>query len=169
MDTVLLVPPLDRGEGVRVVPVHQALLHDVIEGLKRGDRPVSSLFEDDRWNVVRSNIPWDSWQRELHRHDLTGSSEGGMDSRSAARLLMGQWEQSIDTLSWPVHVAPRAEARAWVGIGPADSVARWRALGRARARSGGGRLPQAGVSGLPNGVLVPSTSCPVRKLCVNLA
>ena len=56
--------------------------------------------------------------------------------------------------SWPVHVAPRAEARAWVGIGPADSVARWRALGRARARSGGGMLLQAGVSGLPNGVLV---------------
>jgi hypothetical protein len=35
VDTVLLFPPLDRGEGVPEVPVHQALLHYVIEGLTR--------------------------------------------------------------------------------------------------------------------------------------
>ena len=36
VDTALLFPPLDRGEGVPEVPAHQALLHDVIRGLKRG-------------------------------------------------------------------------------------------------------------------------------------
>ena len=65
--------------------------------------------------------------------------------------------------SWPVHVVPRAEARAWVGIGPADSVARWRALGRVRARSGGGRLPQAGVAGASQrGAGAPGPRVPTR-------
>lgn len=44
VDTALLFPPLDRGEGAPEVPAHQAFLHDVIEGLKREDSPVSSLF-----------------------------------------------------------------------------------------------------------------------------
>jgi hypothetical protein len=54
------------GEGVPEVPAHQALLHDVIGGLKRGDCPIPSLFADERWNAVRSSIPWHSWQHVLH-------------------------------------------------------------------------------------------------------
>ena len=75
VDTALLFPPLDRGEGVPEVPTHQALLHDVIGGLKRGDCPIPSLFADERWNAVRSSIPWHSWQHVLHRHGLAGATE----------------------------------------------------------------------------------------------
>ena len=32
-----------------VEAVHQAPLHDVLHGLRRGDVSVSSLFTDDRW------------------------------------------------------------------------------------------------------------------------
>ena len=56
VDTALLFPPLDRGEGVPEVPAHQALLHDVLGGLQR-ECSVPSLFTDVRWNVVRSSIP----------------------------------------------------------------------------------------------------------------
>ena len=62
-------------EGAPEVPAHQALLHDVIEGLKREDCPISSLFADERWNAVRSSIPWHSWQRVLQRHELPGTLE----------------------------------------------------------------------------------------------
>ena len=75
VDTALLFPPLDRGEGVPEVVTHQALLHDVLWGLRRGDCSVPSLFADERWNAVRSSIPWQSWQHTLQRHGLPGSSE----------------------------------------------------------------------------------------------
>ena len=75
VDTALLFPPLDRGQGVPEVPAHQALLHDVIGGLKRGDCPIPSLFADERWNAVRSAIPWHSWQHVLLRHGLAGATE----------------------------------------------------------------------------------------------
>jgi hypothetical protein len=75
VDTALLFPPLDRGEGVPEVPAHQALLHDVIGRLKRGDCPIPSLFAVERWNAVRSSIPWHSWQHVLHRHGLAGATE----------------------------------------------------------------------------------------------
>jgi hypothetical protein len=88
VNTVLLFPQLDRpdrGEGVPEVPVHQALLHNVIEGLKQGDHPVSSLVADERWNVVcsLSYIPWHIWQRELHRHGQPGFSEAWTGSERA--------------------------------------------------------------------------------------
>ena len=88
VDTALLFPPLDRGEGVPEVPVHQALFHDVIGGLQRGDCPPSSLFADERWNVVRSSIPWSSWQRMLQRHGLPGSSEAWIGTERATGPIL---------------------------------------------------------------------------------
>ncbi len=75
--------------------MHHALLHDVIGGLKQGDRPVSSLVADDRWNIVRSSIPWHSWQRELHLHGLPGCSEAWTGTERATSpildlLLLGE-------------------------------------------------------------------------------
>ena len=88
VDTALLFPPLDRGEGVPEVPAHQALLHEVMWGLKRGDCPIPSLFVDERWNAVRSSIPWLSWQRTLQRHGLPGSSEAWTgNKRSTGPIL----------------------------------------------------------------------------------
>ena len=88
VNTTLLFPPLDRGEGVPEVPAHQALLHEVMWGLKRGDCPIPSLFADERWNVVRSSIQWLSWQRTLQRHGLSGSSEAWTgNERSTGPIL----------------------------------------------------------------------------------
>jgi hypothetical protein len=74
VDTALLFPPLDRGEGVPEVPAHQALLHDVLWDLQR-ECSVPSLFTDERWNVVRSSIPWQCWQHVLRQHGLPCSLE----------------------------------------------------------------------------------------------
>jgi hypothetical protein len=67
-DTAILYPLLDRVEGVPDEAVHQALLHDVLRGLRMGDVSVSSLFADDRFDTLRSSATWLSWQITLQRH-----------------------------------------------------------------------------------------------------
>lgn len=73
-DTTALFPLLDRGEWSPAVAVHQALLHTVIASLvgtlRRGGTVNAHLFEDERWNSVRSSVPWLSWQLALQRHGL---------------------------------------------------------------------------------------------------
>ena len=75
VDAALLFPPLDRGEGVPAVPAHQALLHEVLGGLRRGDGSIPSLFSDVRWDAVRCSIPWRSWNSVLQRHGLPYSGD----------------------------------------------------------------------------------------------
>ncbi len=41
--------------------MHQALLHDVMHGLKLRDVPIGPLFADERWRLVRSSAPLRSW------------------------------------------------------------------------------------------------------------
>ena len=67
VNTVGLFPRLDRGLGAPVPPVHQQLLHDVISGLKNPEIPVVGLFEDGRWNEVRSSAPVLCWRTTLNR------------------------------------------------------------------------------------------------------
>ncbi len=80
--------------------MHQALLYDVIEarfeGLKQGDRPVSSLVADDRWNIVCSSIPWHSWQRELRLHGLPGSSEAWAGTNEPQFWICFSWEHVLE-------------------------------------------------------------------------
>ena len=74
-NTAILFPLLDRGEGVPDEAVHQALLHDVLHGLRMGDVSVSSLFADGRWDTLRSSATWLSWQLTLQRHGLPVSRD----------------------------------------------------------------------------------------------
>ena len=74
-DTAVLFPLLDRGEGVPAEAIHQALLHDVLHGLRTGNVSVLSLFADDRWNMLRSSATWLSWQLTLQRHGLPVTPE----------------------------------------------------------------------------------------------
>jgi hypothetical protein len=72
-DTTALFPLLNRGVESPVA-VHQALLHKVLASLvgsvRRGGTPETHIFEDERWNAVRSSVPWLSWQLALQRHGL---------------------------------------------------------------------------------------------------
>ncbi len=74
-DTAILFPLLDRGEGVPDEAVHQALLHDVLRGLRMGNVSVSSLFADDRWDTLCSSATWLSWKLTLQRHGLLVSRD----------------------------------------------------------------------------------------------
>jgi hypothetical protein len=58
---------LDRGEKVREVAVHQALLSEVIRGLRAGEGPVAHLFADQRWERVESSAPRQSWLSILNK------------------------------------------------------------------------------------------------------
>ena len=69
-DTPLLFPRLDRGSVCLEVPVHQALLHDVLGGLQQQDVLVEPLFSDRRWQQVRSSAPARSWLSVLFRHNI---------------------------------------------------------------------------------------------------
>jgi hypothetical protein len=97
VDTALLFPPLDRGEEVPAVPAHQALLQEVMEGLKRRDCPIPSLFVDERWNV-RSSIPWQSWQRVLQRHGLPARQRHSqaLSGPLAHSLTCSFWEHALE-------------------------------------------------------------------------
>jgi hypothetical protein len=68
VETRRLFPRLRRGEDVPEVAVHQALLHDVIRGLKRRDVLVGPLFTDERWRLVQSSAPRRSWLSVLHKN-----------------------------------------------------------------------------------------------------
>ena len=55
-DARRLFARINRAEGVPDVEVHQALLHDTIQGLKGTGAP-ADLFGDPRWLQVRSSAP----------------------------------------------------------------------------------------------------------------
>ena len=63
-----LFPYLDRGEGVPEVAVHQALLSEVIRGLRGGESPTEPLFEDQRWERVESSAQRKSWLSILNKN-----------------------------------------------------------------------------------------------------
>ncbi len=54
-----LFPPLDRGEGVPEVAVHQQLLSEVIPCLREleGEGPTEHFFADLQWERVESSAP----------------------------------------------------------------------------------------------------------------
>ena len=56
-----LFPRLNRGEGVPTVPVHQALMQDVLVALERLGANLIELFNDKRWNSVISTAPLTVW------------------------------------------------------------------------------------------------------------
>ena len=95
VDTLSLFPRLDRGEQVRAVAAHQALIHEVLGTLRRGGAPILHLFADERWNAVRSSMPWLSWRLALQRHGLPVSEEAWKTGSERARapildlLLLG--------------------------------------------------------------------------------
>jgi len=70
VDTSLLFPRLNRRSARLEVPVHQALLHDVIRGLQQQEGPVEPLFSDTRWQQVKSSAPARSWLSVLKRHNI---------------------------------------------------------------------------------------------------
>ncbi len=54
VDCKRLFPSLDRVEGVPEVAVHQALMSDVLHGLRQADVQLGPLFTDNRWRLVRT-------------------------------------------------------------------------------------------------------------------
>ena len=75
VETRRLFPRLNRGEDVPEAAVHQALLHDVIHGLKRRDVPIGPLFADERWRLVRSSAPRRSWLSVLRKNGFPCGEE----------------------------------------------------------------------------------------------
>ena len=69
-DTQALFPRLNRGEGAAEVPVHQALLHDVLAGLARPNPNRQELFTDERWDDVVSTAPLTVWLHTMRAHGL---------------------------------------------------------------------------------------------------
>ena len=69
-DAQTLFPRLNRGEGVPNVPVHQALMHDVLAGLERQGANLTELFTDERWNSVISTAPLTVWIHIMRAHGL---------------------------------------------------------------------------------------------------
>jgi len=63
-----LFPLLSRSEGATEVAVHQALISDVIRGLRQQDGTVEHLFADERWQLVRSSAPRRSWLSVLNKN-----------------------------------------------------------------------------------------------------
>ena len=63
-----IFPRFQRGEGAQRTAEHQALLHDVLCGLKDPEAPIGPLFADERWGRVRSSAPQQSWPTALRRH-----------------------------------------------------------------------------------------------------
>jgi len=68
VDARRLFPRLHRTEGAPRAAEHQALLHDVLRGLKDPEAPIEPLFADERWNRVSSSAPQQSWLAALRRH-----------------------------------------------------------------------------------------------------
>ena len=68
VETRRLFPRLSRGEGASEVEVHQALLSDVIHGLKQQGTQIEPLFADERWKLVRSSAPRRSWLTVLQKN-----------------------------------------------------------------------------------------------------
>ena len=72
VETAAIFPRLDRGGGTPT-PAHQALLREVIAGLKDPSVSVSGLFEDVRWDIVRSSAPLGCWVATMRRHGLVST------------------------------------------------------------------------------------------------
>ena len=74
-DIEQLFSRLNRSEGAAVVVVHQALLSDVIHGLRQQDGSVQHLFADERWQLVRSSAPRRSWLSVLNKNGFPCETE----------------------------------------------------------------------------------------------
>ena len=72
VDTAAVFPRLDHGGGTHT-PVHQALLREVITGLKTPSVPISGLFQDVRWDIVRSSAPLSCWVATMRIHGLVST------------------------------------------------------------------------------------------------
>ena len=68
VETRRLFPRLSRAEGAHEAEVHQALLSDVIHGLRQHGTQIESLFADERWNLVQSSAPRRSWLTVLQKN-----------------------------------------------------------------------------------------------------
>ena len=75
VDIERLFSRLNRSEGAAVVAVHQALLSDVIHGLRQQDGSVQHLFADERWQLVRSSAPRRSWLSVLNKNGFPCETE----------------------------------------------------------------------------------------------
>ena len=69
VDTAAIFQRIDRGGGAPI-PAHQALLREVIAGLKDPQVPASRLFESELWNRVRSTAPLSCWVASMRRRGL---------------------------------------------------------------------------------------------------
>jgi len=67
LDPGPIFPRLDRGEGVRAVSNDQALVQATLAGLGAGHATRAALFNDPRWDSVRSSCPLACWQQQLGR------------------------------------------------------------------------------------------------------
>jgi ribonuclease HI len=81
VDVKGLFPRLDRGEGAQEAAAHQALLSDVIHGLQQSEGPVGHLFADQRWRLVRSSAPRQSWLSILQKNGFPSRMEDEMGYR----------------------------------------------------------------------------------------
>ena len=70
LDPGPLFPRLDRGEGARAVSNDQALVQAVLAGLRAGGAARTAIFDDPRWQSVRSSCPLLCWQQQLGRLGL---------------------------------------------------------------------------------------------------
>ena len=57
------------------VPVHQALMHDVLAALERPGANLMELFTDERWNSVISTAPLTVWLHTMRAHGLVSMAD----------------------------------------------------------------------------------------------
>ena len=81
VDVRRLFPSLNRSEGAREAAVHQALISDVICGLEQRAVPIEHLFADQRWRLVRSSAPRQSWLTVLAKNGFPCRMEDEGPSR----------------------------------------------------------------------------------------
>ncbi len=81
VDCKRLFPSLDRGKGVPDVAVHQALISDVLRGLRQADVQIGRLFTDNSWRLVRSSAPQRSWLNVLNKNGFPCSVEEELPTR----------------------------------------------------------------------------------------
>ena len=91
-----LFPRLDRGEGAPDAAVHQALLFAVIRGLQQSEGPVGHLFADERWRLVRSSAPRQSWLSILGKNGFPCRMEDDTGCRVDPVIELVEIGQFVD-------------------------------------------------------------------------
>ena len=87
VDTAAIFQRIDRGGGAPI-PAHQALLREVIAGLKDPQVPASRLFESELWNRVRSTAPLSCWVASMRRRGLISTLQSDdLSLRSTGPIL----------------------------------------------------------------------------------